>query len=129
VNTKIKQLNKIRRHKRVRATVKGTAERPRVSVFKSSRHLFVQFVDDQASKTVLSSDASVGVPTKTSGQLKNKAKDKLTKTEKAAKIGEMLAEKAKESGIKEVVFDRGGFKYHGRIKAVADGLRKGGLKV
>jgi len=109
--------------------VKGTAERPRVSVFKSSRHLFVQFVDDQASKTVLSSDASVGVPTKTSGQLKNKAKDKLTKTEKAAKIGEMLAEKAKESGIKEVVFDRGGFKYHGRIKAVADGLRKGGLKV
>ncbi|OGN02150.1 MAG: 50S ribosomal protein L18 [Candidatus Yanofskybacteria bacterium RIFCSPHIGHO2_01_FULL_43_42] len=129
MNTKIKQLNKIRRHKRVRATVKGTAERPRVSVFKSSRHLFVQFVDDQASKTVLSSDASVGVPTKTSGQLKNKAKDKLTKTEKAAKIGEMLAEKAKESGIKEVVFDRGGFKYHGRIKAVADGLRKGGLKV
>ena len=129
MNTKIKQLNKIRRHKRVRATVKGTAERPRVSVFKSSRHLFVQFVDDQASKTVLSSDASVGVPTKTSGQLKNKAKDKLTKTEKAAKIGEMLAEKAKESGIKEVVFDRGGFKFHGRVKAVAEGLRKGGLKV
>jgi len=119
MNMKKKQLNRKRRHRRVRAIVKGTSENPRVSVFKSNRHLFVQFIDDQSNKTILSSKIVSG----------GKSKIKGTKTKKATKIGEMLAEKAKEAGIKEVVFDRGGFKYHGRVKAVADGLRKGGIKV
>lgn len=106
------------RHTRVRARIFGTAERPRASIFKSNKHIFAQFIDDKTGKTVLSSKiVSVG-----------KTKIKGTKTHKASKIGEMLAEKAKELGIKEVVFDRGGFKYHGRIKAFAEGLRKGGLK-
>lgn len=116
---KVKQLHRQRRHRRVRAVIEGTSERPRVSVFKSNKHVFVQFIDDKTGKTVLSSKI---VSSK-------KSKIKGIKTEKAAKIGEMLAEKAKAVGIEEVVFDRGGFKYHGRIKAVADGLRKGGLKL
>ncbi len=120
-----KRQHRISRHRRVRAKVFGTAEKPRVSVFKSNRHVFVQFIDDSAHKTILSSAVSVGVPTKASGQSKSKL---MTKTDKATKTGEMLAEKAKEAGIKEIIFDRGGFKYHGRVKAIAEGLRKGGLK-
>ena len=119
MDTKKKQLNRTRRHKRVRATIKGTAERPRVSVFKGNRHVFVQFIDDEAGKTVLSNKIVSD----------SKSKIKGTKTDKAIKIGEMLADKAKEAGISKAVFDRSGFKYHGRIKAVADGLRKGGLKM
>ncbi|OGN13945.1 MAG: 50S ribosomal protein L18 [Candidatus Yanofskybacteria bacterium RIFCSPHIGHO2_02_FULL_43_22] len=119
MNSKTKQQHRIRRHKRVRATIKGTKERPRASVFKSNRHIFVQFIDDKAGKTLVSSKIISN----------KKSKIKGTKSEKAEKIGEMLAEKAKEAGINEVVFDRGGFKYHGRIKAVAEGLRKGGIKM
>jgi len=118
MDTKKKQLNKQRRHRRVRAKIVGTKERPRVSVFKSNKHIFAQFIDDEFGKTILSSKVISN----------KKSKVKGTKTEKATKIGEMLAEKSKEAGIKKVVFDRGGFKYHGRIKAVADGLRKGGIK-
>ena len=106
------------RHRRVRSKIIGTAERPRVSVFKSNKHIFVQLIDDEASKTILSSKI-ISV---------QKSKIKGSKTDKAMKIGEMIAEKAREAGIKEVVFDRGGFKYHGRIKAVAESLRKGGIK-
>jgi len=119
MNTKTKQQNRQRRHRRVRAIIKGTNERPRVSVFKGNRHVFVQFIDDDLNKTVISSK----IVSSSKGKIKG------TKTEKALKIGETLAEQAKEAGIKEVVFDRSGFKYHGRIKAVADGLRKGGLKL
>lgn len=115
---KTKRQNRSRRHERVKAVIKGTSERPRVSVFKSNKHVFVQFIDDKSGKTILSSKVISGKKSKMRG----------TKTDKAGKVGEMLAEKAKEAGIKEVVFDRGGFKYHGRVKAVSDGLRKGGLK-
>lgn len=114
-----KQINKSRRHRRVRAKITGTISRPRVSVFKSNKHIFVQFIDDDKGKTILSSKIISS----------KKSKIKGNKTEKALIIGEMLAEKAKESGIKEVVFDRGGFKFHGRIKAVAEGLKKGGIKI
>ncbi len=107
------------RHKRARAKIIGTKERPRVSVFKSNKHTFVQFIDDTIGKTVLSS--------KVISAKKNKMKG--TKTAKANSIGEMLAEKAKGLGINEIVFDRGGFKFHGRIKAVAEGLKKGGIKI
>ena len=106
-----------RRHNRIRAKVKGTAECPRVSVFKSNQHVFAQVIDDVAGKTLFSSKISGG-----------KSKTKGTKTEKARAVGEMLAQKAKAMGIAEIIFDRGGFKYHGRIKALADGLRNGGVK-
>lgn len=115
-NTKTQ--HRIRRHQRVRAKIKGTAERPRVSVFKSNQHVFVQVIDDNAGKTILSS--------KITSSSKSKIKD--TKTELAGKIGEMLAEKIKAAGLSEIIFDRGGFKYHGRVKALAEGLRKGGIK-
>ena len=106
------------RHKRVRAKILGTKERPRVSVFKSNKHIFAQLVDDNSGKTIVS------------GKIVSSGKSKIkgNKTEKAAEIGKLLAEKAKAAGITEVVFDRGGYKYHGRVKALADGLRQGGLK-
>lgn len=119
MDTKKKQQNRQRRHSRIRARIYGTKERPRVSVFKSNKHIFIQFVDDQLGKTIVSSEIVSSGKTKIKG----------TKTDKAKKIGEMLAEKAKEAGVKNAVFDRGGFKYHGRVKAVADGLRKGGIKL
>ncbi len=114
-----KNLHRISRHKRIRAKIKGTAKVPRVSIFKSSRHIFAQFIDDTKGKTVLSSKVVSSVKSKIKG----------TKTEKAAGIGKILAEKAKEAGIKEAVFDRGGFKYHGRVKAFVEALRQGGLKI
>ena len=114
-----KQLHRISRHKRVRAKIIGTKDRPRISIFKSNRHVFVQFIDDETGKTLISSKiVSAG-----------KSKIKGTKTDKAIEIGKILAEKAKAFGIKEAVFDRGGYKYHGRVKAIADGLRAGGLKM
>jgi len=121
MNTKKKQENRKRRHRRVRAKIMGTSKRPRVSVFKSNRHVFIQFIDDEAGKTILSNKITKNQEPRT--------KNKETKTEKAMKIGETLAQKAKELGIKEVVFDRGGFKYHGRVKAVAEGLKQGGIKL
>lgn len=113
-----KQLNRTRRHRRVRALIRGTKERPRVSVFKSNKHIFVQLIDDESRKTIFSSKI---VSSK-------KSKIKSSKSDKAGEIGKMVANKAKIAGINEVVFDRGGYKYHGRIKALADGLRAGGLK-
>ena len=116
---KAKKVNKIKRHKRVRAKIQGTAQRPRISVFKSNKHIFVQAIDDTAGKTIVSN------------LIKPKGKTTLkgTKTEIAETIGTKIAEKIKEKGISEAVFDRGGFKFHGRVKAVADGLRKGGIKI
>ena len=111
------------RHKRIRVKIKGTANIPRVSVFRSNRHLFAQVIDDAAGKTLVSVHdirAKKGkhedIP-QTGG-----------KTAGAALLGETLALEAKKAGISKIVFDRGGFKYHGRIKAFAEGLRRGGLK-
>lgn len=116
VNT-TKRNNRIRRHTRVRARISGTAQRPRVSVFRSNRHLFVQVIDDTVGKTIMSSI----IRSAAKSTLKGK------KTEVAAMIGKKLAEKMKEKGIAQALFDRGGFKYHGRVKAVAEGLRAGGI--
>lgn len=113
-----KKNNRIMRHRRIRAKIFGTSKKPRVSVFKSNKHIFVQLIDDESRKTILSSKV---VPV-------SKSKVKGSKGEKAAEIGKVIAEKAKTAGIGEVVFDRGGYKYHGRVKALADGLRSGGLK-
>jgi large subunit ribosomal protein L18 len=100
----------------VRRRVSGTAERPRLVVFRSNRGIFVQLVDDDAGRTVASSSwLSLG-------------DFKGTKTEQAAQVGKLLAESAKAAGVTEVIFDRGGFLYHGRVKALADAAREGGLR-
>ena len=116
---KAKRQHRLNRHKRVRAKIQGSSKRPRIAVFKSNRHIFVQFIDDGTGKTILSSKIISA----------KKSKIKENKTTKANSIGEMLATKGKELGITEAVFDRGGFKFHGRVKAVADGLKKGGIKI
>lgn len=105
-----------RRHRRVRRKISGTAERPRLAVFRSNRGIFAQLIDDETGRT-LASASWLGV------------KDfKGTKTDQAAQVGALLATAAKDAGVAEVVFDRGGSLYHGRVKALAEGARKGGLK-
>jgi large subunit ribosomal protein L18 len=102
-----------RRHARVRAKVAGTAERPRLVVFRSLKHVSVQLVDDVTHHTLM---------TVTDSGLTGK------KSEKSTEVGKKVAELAKKAGISKVVFDRGGYQYHGRVKAVADGAREGGLE-
>lgn len=105
------------RHKRVRAKIFGTSGQPRLSVFRSSKHIFLQLIDDKKNKTLVSaSDREL------------KLKNAKNKTALAYKTGELLAKKALEKKIKTAVFDRGGYKYHGRLKAAAEGARKAGLK-
>ena len=116
-----KRQHRLDRHKRVRAKIKGSAKRPRVAVFKSNQYVYAQVIDDEAGKTLVSVSNYGGKKSKT------KTKDK--KSEGASKVGEALAEKMKKAGIGEAVFDRGGFKFHGRVKALAEGLRKGGIKI
>ena len=109
-----------RRHVRVRAKVSGTQARPRLNVFRSSAHLYCQVIDDLAGHTlVAASDLDEDV--------QKLVGDKATKTDRAKAVGAVIAERAKAAGITMVVFDRGGFLYHGRIKAVAEGAREGGL--
>jgi large subunit ribosomal protein L18 len=105
-----------RRHKRVRKRIFGTAERPRLVVFRSNRGIEAQLVDDVEGKTLAAA----------SWLHVKKAKRK--KTEQAAEVGKLLAQKAKQAEIEEAVFDRGGYLYHGRVKALAEGAREGGLK-
>lgn len=110
-----------RRHVRVRAKVTGTTERPRLNVFRSSAHIYAQVIDDTAGRTLVSaSDLEDAVV--------QQAGDGATKTARAVAVGQAIAQRAKDAGIESVVFDRGGFLYHGRVKAVADGAREGGLK-
>jgi len=116
-----KRQHRLSRHKRVRAKIEGSAKRPRVAVFKSNQYIYAQVIDDKAHKTLVSASNYDGKKTKT------KTKDK--KSDGASKVGEALAEKMKKAGIVEAVFDRGGFKFHGRVKAVAEGLKKGGIKI
>ena len=106
-----------RRHRRIRGKVAGTAARPRLAVFRSNKGIFAQLVDDQSGRTIAGA-SWLGV----------KKSFKGTKTEQAAEVGKALAEVAKKAGIEAVVFDRGGYLYHGRVKALADGAREGGLK-
>jgi large subunit ribosomal protein L18 len=105
-----------RRHRRVRGRVEGTAERPRLVVFRSNRGIEAQLVDDLAGKTLAAAS-----------WLNLKKSFKGDKTEQAAEVGKLLAANAKKAKIESVVFDRGGYLYHGRVKALADGAREGGL--
>ena len=108
-----------RRHLRVRKKVAGTPQRPRLVVFRSSKHIYAQLVDDERGVTLLgASDRSEGVQVEGPGKIA-----------KSFALGRLIAARAKERGITSVVFDRGGYLYHGRVRAVADGARKGGLEL
>lgn len=106
------------KHRRLRAKIKGTAVRPRLSVFKSNQHIYAQLIEDEKGKTLAwANDLEI-----------KDSKKKIKKTELAKKVGLMIAKKGLDKKIKKVVFDRSGYKYHGRIKAVAEGAREGGLE-
>lgn len=110
--TKIQRRNKIKT--RIRGKISGTAERPRMTVFRSNKQIYVQLVDDLAGRTLVSA-SSKGI-------------EQGTKTEIAAQVGRAVAQKAIQAGINEVVFDRNGYLFHGRVKSLADAAREGGLK-
>jgi large subunit ribosomal protein L18 len=114
-----KQIARTRRHYRVRKKVAGTAARPRLAVFRSNKHITAQVIDDRAGRT-LAAASSVEKDLRQSGGTANKVA--------AAAVGHLVAERAKAAGISQVVFDRGGFLYHGRVAAVADAAREAGLE-
>lgn len=116
-----RKVNRIKRHKRIRSQVIGLAECPRLSVFRSNKHLVLQLIDDVSAKTIVSArDQELG---------KIKAsKEQTPRVAQGFALGEAIAEKAQKAGIKKVVFDRGGYMYHGVVAAIADGARKGGLE-
>ena len=103
---------------RIRKRVSGTADKPRLSVFRSNKSIYAQLINDVAGVTLASASSSE----------KDLAENKVTKSEAAKLVGQLLAERAKETGIETVVFDRGGYLYHGRVKSLAEGAREGGLK-
>ncbi|MBI9108534.1 MAG: 50S ribosomal protein L18 [Spirochaetales bacterium] len=109
---------RVRRKKHVRKTVHGTAERPRMSVFKSSKYLYVQVIDDQSGKTIAYAN-----------NLEKDNKAIASTVEGAAKLGELIGERLKEKKVTRVVFDRNGYIYHGKVKAIADGARKTGITI
>ncbi|HVL96125.1 MAG TPA: 50S ribosomal protein L18 [Solirubrobacteraceae bacterium] len=115
MSVQTKQAIRLRRRRRVRAKVTGTAERPRIAVFRSNRGVSAQLIDDTAGRTL----AAVNW---TEADLRD-----LPKMDQARRVGALLAERAKAAGVESVVFDRGGYQYHGRVRAVAEGAREGGL--
>lgn len=111
-----KKDKRILRRMRIRSKLHGTSQRPRASIFRSLNHIYVQFVDDESGNTIVShSDTTL--------------KGKMTKKDRAFQVGKEAGEKLKEKGISAVVFDRGGFTYHGRVRKVAEGLRESGVKL
>ena len=118
--TKTRRIGRLRRHIRVRKTLSGTPEKPRLSVFRSLNHIYVQVIDDVQGKT-LASASSLDESVKSESQGKSKR-------ETADLVGTLISSRAKEMRIKQVVFDRGGYKYFGRVKSLAEAARKGGLE-
>lgn len=110
-----KNTNRLKRHARIRKNLSGTKETPRLSIYRSNTNMYAQIIDDEAGNTLVSASTS---------ELKTKSNN----TEACAKVGEQIAKKALAKGITEVVFDRSGYKYHGRVKALADAAREAGLK-
>lgn len=110
-----------RRHRRVRAKISGTPDRPRLNVFRSLGHIYAQVIDDTAGSTLASAST-------VDRELRQEVAGK-SKVEAAKMVGELVARRAQDAGIKEVVFDRGGYRYHGRVKALADGAREAGLRL
>jgi large subunit ribosomal protein L18 len=115
---KARREGRIRRHRRIRKKVHGTAERPRLAVYRSNKHISVQVIDDDAGRTVASASTIEADLRGASGGT----------VAAAAKVGELVAERAKAAGVTAVVFDRGGFAYHGRVAAIADAARNAGLE-
>ncbi len=113
-----KEARRLKIKQRVRKVVTGSVERPRMSVFRSNAEIYVQLIDDLTGKTLVSG----------SSRVKGIADQKVTKTEQAKLVGKLIAERAQEAGISTVVFDRNGYLYHGRVKALAEAAREGGLK-
>ena len=111
---------RVRRHRRVRKHISGTPERPRLNVFRSLNSIYAQVIDDQSGQTLVSASTI-------DSELRSKMKG-MTKTEQAKKVGLAVAERAKKQGIEIIVFDRGGYRYIGRVKALAEGAREGGLQ-
>ncbi len=111
---------RVRRHRRVRSKIHGTSERPRLNVFRSLRHIYAQVIDDIEGHTLASAST---LDQELSSQIAE-----LSKTESAKLVGSLIADRAKEAGITTVVFDRGGYQYHGRVKALAEAAREAGLK-
>ncbi len=109
-----------RRHRRLRGYLSGTPERPRLNVFRSGQHIYAQVIDDLAGHTLASAST---IDTELRSNF-----DELKKVDQAHEVGKAVAQRAIAAGIKQVVFDRGGYKYHGRVKALADGAREGGLE-
>ena len=118
-STKDKQTARARRHFRVRKKLAGTAERPRLAVFRSNKHISAQVIDDRSGRT-LAAASTVEASLRSAGGTGNKAA--------AAAVGRLVAERAKAAGVSSVVFDRGGFQYHGRVAAVAEAAREAGLE-
>jgi large subunit ribosomal protein L18 len=114
-----KSEHRVRRHRRVRKKVMGTAQRPRLTVFRSNKHIYVQAIDDIAGHTVASASTMEAA-------LRSSAS---APTDAATQVGRLIAERVQAAGITTVVFDRGGFKYHGRVAAIADGARAAGLQL
>ena len=116
IKTEDRKINRLRRHRRVRVRLTGSAERPRLAVFRSLKHIYAQVIDDQRGHTMVAASSSE----------KNGANGGNLAGAKA--IGKLVAERAKDKGIKAVIFDRGGYLYHGRVKALADAAREAGLE-
>jgi large subunit ribosomal protein L18 len=115
MEAKTKRRARLRRHARLRRTIGGSSDRPRLAVYRSNRHIYAQLIDDVSAATIAAaSDAEVGGDSPIA---------------KAKAVGELIADRAKDAGIRAVVFDRGGRLYHGRVAAVADGAREGGLQI
>ncbi|UZE93181.1 MAG: 50S ribosomal protein L18 [Candidatus Nealsonbacteria bacterium] len=132
MNVKGKRRKKYRRHKRVRGKISGTAKRPRLCVFRSNKHIYAQLIDDERNRIIASAnDLELNVVKKSKKSIKKATAGKEEFSGKLApafEVGKLIAQKAKELKIKEIVFDRGGYKYHGRVKSLAEGARAGELK-
>ena len=115
-----KRISRIRRHWRVRSRVSGTSERPRLSIFRSNKYIYAQVIDDSTGKTLVAASSS-------QKPLREQLGNKLCSIEAAQLVGKTVAEQAKSSGLEKVCFDRGPYKYHGRVKALADAAREAGL--
>ncbi len=141
MDAKTRRRARVRRHVRVRRKIAGTAERPRLAVYRSNRHIYAQLVDDDAARTLIAAsdrDVRVGGAEKAGGAEKEGGAGKVAgagkaggegKTAPAKAVGELLAERAKAAGIDRVVFDRGGRLFHGRVAALAEGAREKGLQI
>jgi large subunit ribosomal protein L18 len=131
MDAKTRRRARVRRHVRVRRKIAGTAERPRLAVYRSNRHIYAQLVDDDAARTLIAAsdrDVRVGGAEEVGGAGKAKGVGQ-GKTAPAKAVGELLAERAKAAGIDRVVFDRGGRLFHGRVAALAEGAREKGLQI